>query len=349
MQSRRLGLVGAANRCSIRSLLSTIAQTSQKEKSMKSLSTVSCISVFLAMTGTAGAIALPDNSSCNLNFGQCLGITNNNTGASATAIFGSSTNGGGVSGNSTGGNGVTGHSSTADGVFGQSFSGTGAQGGVHGLSNGSSGNGVFGQNASSAGIGVLGKTNAGGIAIYGDNTDGSVGWAGFFNGDISARSYTTSSDARLKKDVKDLPLGIEALLQLRPVTYKWIKEGSGDGNQFGLIAQEVQKIVPDIVRADAATGMLSVNYTALIPIMIKVGQEQQRLIQRQEVRNERSSASARAFVPRSSREVRSARLWLLVGCPSLLWSLFASAGNRPARTSGQSAKARTEPRVAGGR
>jgi hypothetical protein len=229
-----------------------------------------------------------------------LGITNNNTGASATAIFGSSTNGGGVSGNSTGGNGVTGHSSTADGVFGQSFSGTGAQGGVHGLSNGSSGNGVFGQNASSAGIGVLGKTNAGGIAIYGDNTDGSVGWAGFFNGDISARSYTTSSDARLKKDVKDLPLGIEALLQLRPVTYKWIKEGSGDGNQFGLIAQEVQKIVPEIVRADAATGMLSVNYTALIPIMIKVGQEQQRLIQRQEVRiatleRERSSVRSAFF------------------------------------------------------
>jgi hypothetical protein len=62
-------------------------------------------------------------------------------------------------------------------------------------------------------------------------------------------------------------------------------EGWGDDRtQLGLIAQEVQKIVPEVVRADGPSQMLSVNYTALVPVMIKAVQEQQKIIEWQEAR-----------------------------------------------------------------
>jgi hypothetical protein len=89
----------------------------------------------------------------------------------------------------------------------------------------------------------------------------------------------------LKKDIKDARYGLEQLLRLRPVTFKWKNEnGNGDGLQLGLIAQEVQKVVPEVVNTDATTGMLVVNYTALLPLAIKAVQEQQRVIEQQEAR-----------------------------------------------------------------
>jgi hypothetical protein len=257
----------------------------------------------LAIAQSAGAIPLPDNSSCTTT--PCLKIseTDTRTGVptiaimgdttasntfTSKAIFGNSTVGYGVVGNSNSGTGVSGVSSSGRGMLGNSTTGNGVEGntssanGVQGSSGSTGGNGVYGFNTSTAGNGVLGHTNLGGIAIYGDNTDSAVGWAGLFNGDVSARSYTSTSDARLKKDVKDLNLSIDQLMRFRPVSYKWIKESDGKGEQLGLVAQEVQKILPGVVRADGATGMLSINYTALIPIMIKAAQDQQKVVARLE-------------------------------------------------------------------
>jgi hypothetical protein len=45
-----------------------------------------------------------------------------------------------------------------------------------------------------------------------------------------------------------------------------------------LIAQDVQKILPQLVKTDAATGKLSLNYTELIPVLIQAIKEQQVLI-----------------------------------------------------------------------
>lgn len=55
----------------------------------------------------------------------------------------------------------------------------------------------------------------------------------------------------------------------------------GDGTQVGLIAQEVEKVVPEVVRADERTGFLTLGYSALVPVVIKAAQEQQQLIQEQ--------------------------------------------------------------------
>ena len=93
---------------------------------------------------------------------------------------------------------------------------------------------------------------------------------------VFSKNYTTiSSDARLKKDIRDTTYGLETLLKLRPVTFRW-KEGSDDTQQLGLIAQEVERVIPEIVvHGKEPSDPLMMKYEALVPVLIKAVQEQQ--------------------------------------------------------------------------
>jgi fibronectin-binding autotransporter adhesin len=101
-------------------------------------------------------------------------------------------------------------------------------------------------------------------------------------------STCTTSDARFKKNITDLPQvdGLAALSQLRPVTFNWRSKGESTGTQYGFIAQEVQNIFPDfvndngtqiLVNADGSTTTvshaLSINYNAFVPVAVKAIQE----------------------------------------------------------------------------
>ena len=60
-----------------------------------------------------------------------------------------------------------------------------------------------------------------------------------FNGVIQ------TSDARLKKNIENLGAGLDEVMRLRPVSFDWLDEGSGEP-RMGLIAQEVQEVLPGI-------------------------------------------------------------------------------------------------------
>ncbi|MEL6560470.1 MAG: tail fiber domain-containing protein [Bacteroidota bacterium] len=109
-----------------------------------------------------------------------------------------------------------------------------------------------------------------------------------------------TSDRRAKKDIKSLSYGLDEIMQLRPVTYKW-KKDPDKGDQVGLIAQDVQKVISEIVYdpkvdlvADEAGDMalrenadelkLGISYSALIPVIINGMQEQQEIIEAQNSR-----------------------------------------------------------------
>ncbi len=65
------------------------------------------------------------------------------------------------------------------------------------------------------------------------------------------------------------------VLRLRPVSYRW-KDPAFGAAGLGLIAQEVEPVVPELVaRGQDEAGLLSLNYTGLIPVLIKAVQEQQ--------------------------------------------------------------------------
>ena len=107
-----------------------------------------------------------------------------------------------------------------------------------------------------------------------------------FSGDITAATVngisTTPSDKRLKTDIKPLSIGIEAIMKLNPVSYKKkISISSTDYSikENGFIAQELQKIIPIVVKVGTDENkLLSVNYISIIPVLTKAMQEQQKQI-----------------------------------------------------------------------
>jgi hypothetical protein len=220
--------------------------------------------VSVAQTVQAQAV---DWSICNSG-SSCFGRQNTDTSTVSAGVYGISSSARGVLGHTNSGVGVQG-----DGIVsGTGVKGTSASGnGVHGQSNGLNGvfgvslnafaSGVYGENQSGGGYGVAGRATSAGVAVMGDNTNSS-GWAGVFYGKLYADaahkpgggSWTTFSDARLKKDVKPLEGVLERLLKLRGVTFGWVepeKHGHLVGPQIGMIAQEVEQVFPEWVGTEA--------------------------------------------------------------------------------------------------
>jgi len=103
------------------------------------------------------------------------------------------------------------------------------------------------------------------------------------------------ADARLKENVSDLPYGLTEILALRPVSFRW-RDRPEEGTRLGLIAQEVQPVISEVVADEIVSYKegpngpertvkpgenLGVYYSQLIPVLIKAVQEQQSLIEQQ--------------------------------------------------------------------
>ena len=85
--------------------------------------------------------------------------------------------------------------------------------------------------------------------------------------DITAYSTTTQSDERLKKEIKTIEYNDE-LLKLNAVSFKWIDENKSNTSNVGFIAQEIEKVLPNLVK-DGVDNYKSVNYIGLIPYLVK--------------------------------------------------------------------------------
>lgn len=80
--------------------------------------------------------------------------------------------------------------------------------------------------------------------------------------------FTLTSDARLKKNVNPLENPMQKILTLDAKTYNWIDETKSQTTQFGMLAQEVEKIYPELVETNV-TGYKSVNYIGLVPVLLE--------------------------------------------------------------------------------
>ncbi|HEY6977910.1 MAG TPA: tail fiber domain-containing protein [Chitinophagaceae bacterium] len=106
-----------------------------------------------------------------------------------------------------------------------------------------------------------------------------------------------TSDARDKKNIRDLNYGLKKIMQLHPVKFNWKDEHNTD-DKLGLIAQDLQKVLPEVVKAyeykrdstgkreKVAAARLGVMYADIIPVLIKGIQEQQQMIEQQNKKNE---------------------------------------------------------------
>jgi hypothetical protein len=100
------------------------------------------------------------------------------------------------------------------------------------------------------------------------------------NGNVIANSYLTASDRRLKTDIINMQQGIDELMKLRPVTYR-MKADTSKAIRFGFIAQEIEKVMPEVVNKPKSDKQFySVNYAELVPVLTKAVQEQQSEIEK---------------------------------------------------------------------
>jgi len=87
-----------------------------------------------------------------------------------------------------------------------------------------------------------------------------------------------NSDVRLKKNITRLTNPLAAIKQLNGYAYNWKDESRDSAQQLGLIAQELQKVYPQLVKENSK-GELSVNYISLIPVLLEGMKEQQKQIE----------------------------------------------------------------------
>jgi hypothetical protein len=80
----------------------------------------------------------------------------------------------------------------------------------------------------------------------------------------------TTSDIRVKKDIVTLSSGLDKISQMRPVSFKWkdYENKKNDKTNYGLIADELESIIPDIVGKDSSQFKY-IDYNQIIAVLIK--------------------------------------------------------------------------------
>jgi hypothetical protein len=116
--------------------------------------------------------------------------------------------------------------------------------------------------------------------IYGDFAEGLVQVTGnlYASGEVAS-----NSDARLKTNIIPLTSGLDIILALNGYYYDWNSKAKkekklSNEKQIGFVAQEVEKVVPEIVTT-APNGYKAINYTKVAPIIVEAIKEQQKEIE----------------------------------------------------------------------
>jgi hypothetical protein len=132
---------------------------------------------------------------------------------------------------------------------------------------------------SSTALGTLlqspGNSGASGT-IYFRNGSGTVS-ANIFSGTITAAgdviAYGSPSDKRLKENIKPIESALDKVSKLQGVTFDWKEKGITNLKEdIGFIAQDVQKVVPELVRENE-DGMLSMRHQGIAPILLEAIKE----------------------------------------------------------------------------
>ena len=158
--------------------------------------------------------------------------------------------------------------------------------------------GVFGTgdggNAAGSAFGLRGSASGGGgvrYGVYGSASSGTTRYGGYFVGNVTVTgTFSNPSDRKLKQNIASYTDALEVIQQLETKTYDYKKEefegmGLSSQPQIGFIAQEVEKILPNLVTANVhpeeieddeqgnrtilkeAIAYKAINYIGLIPVL----------------------------------------------------------------------------------
>ncbi|MEM9936112.1 MAG: tail fiber domain-containing protein, partial [Bacteroidota bacterium] len=124
-------------------------------------------------------------------------------------------------------------------------------------------------------------------------------YAVYADGNVFSTGSYLPSDRKLKSNIQPLQKGLSTIMALRPTSFRYDKNNSQHmdlpgGEQYGLIAQEVEVLLPGLTKKSyhayamrdstalhGGFAFTAVNYVGLIPFLISATQEQQQIINRQ--------------------------------------------------------------------
>jgi hypothetical protein len=104
-------------------------------------------------------------------------------------------------------------------------------------------------------------------------------------GTVAANGFQNLSDQRWKTNIKPIQNALDNVLKMQGVTYYWKVDEYPDkhfpeGEQVGFIAQEIEKVYPQVVLTDK-DGYKSVDYSKITPVLVEAIKEQQQMIEQQ--------------------------------------------------------------------
>jgi hypothetical protein len=147
--------------------------------------------------------------------------------------------------------------------------------------NGVSFNGSANISLSLANLGYTGATNANYITNNNQLTNG-AGYTTYTSNQatntsssvtfssVTAATINTTSDIRLKDNIRTFESAMDVVSQLRGVRFAWKETGV---ETVGLIAQEVEKVLPELIGTNADTGLKSVSYANMVAVLIEAVKE----------------------------------------------------------------------------
>ena len=98
-------------------------------------------------------------------------------------------------------------------------------------------------------------------------------------------TLTQNSDMKLKTNILPISQVLSSVLSLNGYRYQWKDKNRDQSIQIGLLAQEVQQYFPELVKQNDK-GILGVNYSGLVPVVIEAMKEQEKKINQQEKVNQ---------------------------------------------------------------
>ena len=98
------------------------------------------------------------------------------------------------------------------------------------------------------------------------------------NGRMRTDNITESSDIRYKTNIEKIGGALDKVKMIEGVSYFWKKDSLKTKKDIGVIAQELEKVLPELVDTDEA-GYKSVRYSHLVPVLVEAIKEQQKQIE----------------------------------------------------------------------
>jgi len=105
-----------------------------------------------------------------------------------------------------------------------------------------------------------------------------VAGTGRFTSNLTGLGFFYSSDESLKQNVQEIETPLAKIMKLDGISFNWKENGK---KSMGLIAQDVEKVFPEIVQTEDRTGLKSVEYAKLVAPLIEAVKEQQKMIDEQ--------------------------------------------------------------------